>query len=55
MQIWAGPGLFEIRLLYLSFDTNFEDFEYRILTQTSVSNEPMVAAKQGLRFLTFQY
>ena len=53
MQIWAGPSLFEIRLLYLSFDTNFEDFEHRILTQTSVSNEPIDAAKQGSKFLTF--
>ena len=55
MWIQAGPSSFEIRLLYLSFDTDFVDFGHRILTQTSVSNEPIDAAEQGSKFLTFRY
>ena len=55
MGIRAGTILFEIRLLYLPFDTDFVDFGHRILTQTSVSNEPIDAVKQGSRFLTCRY
>ena len=45
MWIQARSSSFEIRLLYLSFDTDFVDFGDQILTQTSVSNEPIDAAK----------
>ena len=37
MWIQAGPNSFEIRLLYLSFDSNFVHFGHRILTQFQMS------------------
>ena len=45
MWIQARPSSLKIRLLYLSFDTDFVDFGHQILTQTSVSNEPIDAAE----------
>ena len=45
--------LFEIRLVCLSFDTDFVDFGHRILTQKFVSKEPIDAVKQSSDFWPF--
>ena len=55
MRIQAGTILFEIRLVCVSFDTDFVDFGHRILTQKFVSKEPIDAVKQSSRFLTYRY